>query len=131
MCVDVGKEDKESQQDVVKQKNEQERKKKSDANSKPKTYFGRSSVWSLLLFIIFTVGISENVRQVNTSQEGDKLVNRLNYGVIFDYIGTTKPTTSILRHTFKVVLPMRKDAEEKELMEKLDILSHTRNPCLQ
>src|SRR5437867_1956811 len=51
-------------------------------------------------------------------------VNRLNYGVIFGYVGRTKPMTSLLRHTFKIALPVMKESDEREFLKKLDIISH-------
>src|SRR3989442_815250 len=73
-----------------------------------------TAVWNLLLFIIIVLIMCGKVSIVNTLQDEDQMVNRLNYGVIFSYVGITKPTTTLLRHTFKVCLPMKKDSEDRE-----------------
>ena len=88
-------------------------------------------LWSLLLFIILSMTIEREVTGMSTLPREEQTVNRLNYGVIFNFVGRTKPTTSLIRHTFKVRLPMRKNSEDREFVNKLNILSHERNPCIQ
>src|SRR3989442_5823183 len=101
MYVDVDNEDKDNRREDVKNKDNQERR-KSDVNSvrSPsrsfrRSYFG-SVMWNLLVCIICVVVMSGEVRRVDTSQQGDRMLNRLNYGLIFDYVGVTKPTTALL-----------------------------------
>jgi len=63
--------------------------------------------------------------------EVDRTVNRINYGVIFKYAGQIVPTTNLLRHTFKISLPMRRDAEDFKFVEKMDFMNHEKKPCLR
>ena len=68
---------------------------------------------------------------VDALREEDHTVNRVNYGVIFTYVGKIKPATTLLRHTFKIGMPMRKESNDAEFMKKLDVLNHNKNLCWQ
>ena len=136
MCVIIGYEDKEEPGQGTNRLSKDECRKKLRKNlgrecDRDYGEYFVSAVWKLLLFIIYVNVTCQLVGVVNASQEGDQLVNRLNYGVIFGYVGRTKPMTSLLRHTFKIALPVMKESDEREFLKKLDIISHERNPCLQ
>ena len=92
MCVIIDNEDKEEPGQGANRlsKDECREKLRKNLGSECNSGYGErfvNTVWKLLLFIICVNVTCQRVGVVNASQEGDQMVNRLNYGVIFSYVG--------------------------------------------
>src|SRR6267154_1662598 len=114
--------------------NEQVNKEEERNKRRNKSTNGGGCVWnSLLILLLLSVIILcvESGNVVGNERVEDETVNRINHRVIFNYIGKIKPTTMLIRHTFKIGLPMKKHSEDAEFMEKLDIMSYNKHVCGQ
>ncbi len=82
-------------------------------------------------FILFSLLLLLSAGQIAEAADAEgKSINRINYGVFFDYVGQIMPTTNILRHTFKVALPLKRSSDEMEFMKHMDIMNQRQLPCL-
>src|SRR6267154_1432308 len=112
--------------------NEQVNKEEERNKRRNKSTNGGGCVWNsaLLILLLSVIILCVESRSVLENERlEDQTVNRINYGVIFNYIGKIKPTTTLLRHTFKIGLPMKKDSEDAEFMERLDVMSNNKHVC--
>jgi len=106
----------------------EKRKQESRRDSRWEAQKKRGSYHNVLLLIgILLMGSGV---QAGWQPESERTVNRINYGVVFENVGSVLPTTSIARHTFKLILPLQKDAQDFEIMRSMDLMNSNRLPCM-
>jgi hypothetical protein len=85
----------------------------------------------LLIVIITLVLLGARIGSAGPPLELDGTVNRVNYGVIYHYSGVVRPMTSLIRHTFKLALPRKRDSVDFEFMRDVDEMVQGKMPCIR
>ena len=93
----------------------------------------RGYLLPLLLMLIWSFVLTNDVNAARGPNDCDKSINRINYGVVFHYVGETRPTTSIWHHTLRIQMPTYGLESELLKTNTNDLTDRTSqwSPCLR